>query len=134
MSVEANIGIAKRWMEGFTSGRDPDEIAASFADDLDFEIQGDDGALPWLGKKTGRSAMADFARDYSKFAKPVTLEVEDVLANENRAVIVASGQTLMKATGKIVATKLAIVLTIRDDVVIRFQMFEDSFGVSKAAR
>ena len=42
--------------------------------------------------------------------------------------------TQIKATGKITATQFAIILTITGDVVTRFQMLEDSFDVSKAAR
>jgi hypothetical protein len=37
-------------------------------------------------------------------------------------------------TGKIIAARFAIVLTITGDVVTRVQMLEDSFDVSKAAR
>ena len=50
------------------------------------------------------------------------------------AAIVGALRTRIKATGKIIATQFAIVLTITEDVVTRFQMLEDSFDVSKAAR
>jgi hypothetical protein len=40
-------------LEGIGSGRDPTEIAALFDADLVFEVQGDDGVLPWIGRKTG---------------------------------------------------------------------------------
>ena len=93
ISIETNISIAKTWLDGFTTGRDPDEIAAPFAEDLVFEIQGDDGVMPWMGRKTGRSAMAGFARDYSALIEPLALDVEEVLASENRAVIVGSVRT-----------------------------------------
>ena len=39
-----------------------------------------------------------------------------------------------KAIQMFTATQFAIILTIMGDVVTRFQMLEDSFGVSKAAR
>jgi hypothetical protein len=39
----------------------------------------------------------------------------------------------LRATGKIIGTKFAILLTITGDVVACFQMLEDSFDVSKAA-
>jgi hypothetical protein len=43
-------------------------------------------------------------------------------------------QTRIKATGKVTSTQFAIILTITNGVVTRFQMLEDSFDVSKAAR
>jgi ketosteroid isomerase-like protein len=134
MSHPQNIAIAQKLLEGIGRGRDPAEIAALFADDLVFEIQGDDGVLPWIGRKTGRQAVADFIRDIRALTEPVSFEVEDILASDSRAAIIGALQTRIKATGKITATQFAIVLTISNDVVTRYQMLEDSFDVSKAAR
>ena len=134
MSSQQNMAIAQKFLEGIGGGRDPDEIATLFDADLVFEIQGDDGVLPWIGHKTGRQAVADLVRDIRALTEPVAFNVEDILASDSRAAIVGALQTRIKATGKIIATQFAIVLTITGDVVTRFQMLEDSFDVSKAAR
>jgi uncharacterized protein len=134
MSHQQNIAIAQKLLEGIGGGKDPAEIAALFDANLEFEIQGDDGALPWIGHKTGRQAVADFIRDIRALTEPVTFDVEDILASDSRAAIIGALQTRIKATDKITATQFAIILTITGDVVTRFQMLEDSFDVSKAAR
>src|SRR5271156_4105895 len=134
MSQSQNIAIAQKLLEGIGGGQDSAEIAALFAADLVFEIQGDDGVLPWIGRQTGRQAIADFIRDIRTLTQPVTFDVEDILASDSRAAIIGALQTRIKATGKITATQFAIILTITGDVVTRFQMLEDSFDVSKAAR
>ena len=134
MSHQQNIAIAQKLLERIGSSQDPDEIAALFDADLVFEIQGDDGVLPWIGRKTGRQAIADFIRDIRALTEPVKFDVEDILASDRRAAIVGALQTRIKATGKITSTQFAIILTITGDVVTRFQMLEDSFDVSKAAR
>jgi uncharacterized protein len=129
-----NIAIARKLLDGIGSGQDPAEIAALFDADLVFEIQGDDGVLPWIGRKTGRRAVADFIRDIRALTEPLTFDVEDILTSDSRAAIIGALQTRIKPTGKITATQFAIILTIADDVVTRFQMLEDSFDVSRAAR
>jgi uncharacterized protein len=134
MSHQRNIAIAQKLLEGIGGRRDPAEIAALFDPNLAFEIQGDDGALPWIGRKVGRQAVADFVRDVRALTEPVAFDVEDILASDSRVAIVGALQTRIKATGKITATQFAIILTIRGNVVTRFQMLEDSFDVSKAAR
>jgi ketosteroid isomerase-like protein len=134
MSHQQNIAIAQKLLEGIGSGRNPAEIAALFDADLIFEIQGDDGVLPWIGRKTGRQAIADFVRDIRTLTESVSFEVEDILASDNRAAIIGALQTRIKTTGKMIATQFAIILTITGDVVTRYQMLEDSFDVSKAAR
>jgi uncharacterized protein len=134
MSSQRNIAIAQKLLEGIGGTQDPVEIAALFDADLVFEIQGDDGALPWIGRKAGRQAVADFIRDIRALTEPVTFDVEDILASDSHAAIIGALQTRIKATGKITATQFAIILTIAGDGVTRFQMLEDSFDVSKAAR
>ena len=134
MSKERNIEIAKTMLEGIGTGRDPDAIAEPFSENLVFEIQGDDGVMPWVGRKTGRKAIADFIRDQRAMTEPLAFDVDDVLASEERVVVVGALQTRIKGTGKIVGTQFALVLTIVGDVVTRFQMLEDSYSVSRAAR
>ena len=134
MSHQKNIAIAQKLLERIGSRRDPAEIAALFDADLVFEIQGDDGVLPWIGRKTGRQAVADFIRDIRMLTEPITFVVEDILASDSRAAIIGALQTRIKATGNVIATQFEIILTIKGDVVTRYQMLEDSFDVSKAAR
>jgi len=134
MNHQHNIAIAEKLLEGIGDDRSPTEIAALFDAEVVFEIQGDDGVLPWIGHKTGRRAIVNFIRDIRALTEPITFEVDDILASNSRAAIVGVLQTRIKTTGKIIATQFAIILTITGDVVTRFQMLEDSFGVSKAAR
>ena len=134
MSQEKNVAIARKLLEGLGGGKAPEEIAAPFAEDLQFEIQGDDGVLPWVGHKRGRSALVDFVREIRVLTQPLSFDVEDILASDTRVAIVGALETRIKATDRVTKGQFAIILTISGDVVTRFQMLEDSFDVSKAAR
>ena len=78
--------------------------------------------------------IRESTRRIRALTEPITFEVDDILASNSRVAIVGALQTRIKSTGKIIATQFAIILTITGDVVTRFRMLEDSFGVSKAAR
>jgi uncharacterized protein len=134
MSQAKNVAIAQQLLAGIAEGKAPDALAAMFSEKLRFEIQGDDGVLPWVGHKTGRLAAADFFRDIRRLTEPVKFEVEDILGSANRAVIVGDLATRIKSSGKIVNTQFAIVLTISGDEITRFQMLEDSFDLSRTVR
>ena len=134
MSNDKNIAIAQQLLAGIGEGRHPNILAIMFAEDLRFEVQGDEGVLPWIGRKTGRKAAADFFRDMRALTQPVKFEVDDILGSANRAVIVGELATLIKSSGKNVNTQFAIVLTISGYEIKRFQMLEDSFGLSRAVR
>jgi uncharacterized protein len=133
MSQNRNIAIAQQLLAGIGEGRPPETLATMFAD-LRFEIQGDDGVLPWVGHKTGRQAAADFFRDIRVLTEPVRFEVEDILGSPSRAVIVGELATRIKSSGKIINTQFAIVLTISGEKITRYQMLEDSFDLSRKAR
>jgi len=132
MSQGKNVAIAQQLLAGIGEGKDPEVLARLFAEDLRFEIQGDDGVLPWIGQKRGRAAAADFFRKIRVLTEPVKFEVEDILASDGRAAIVGELATRIKSSGKICTSQFAIILTISGDAITRFQMLEDSFGLSKA--
>jgi hypothetical protein len=134
MSQHENIRIAQELLAGIGERRDPAVIADGFTEDALVEIQGDEGALPWIGRKRGRSRVADFLRDVRAKTDPVRFDVTEILASDARAVIVGELATRIKATGKMIASDFAIILTVKDGLIARFQMLEDSFGVSTAAR
>jgi uncharacterized protein len=134
MSAEQNHSIAQQLLTSLGQGESPESIAELFSPDLDFEIPGDIGALPWIGYHKGRTAAADFVRNTRSLTERVRFDVDDILASDHRAIILGSLATRLKSTGKLIETTFAIVLTIASGHIARFQMLEDSFAVSQAAR
>jgi len=134
VSQEQNIRIAQQLLAGIGEGEHPEEIAALFSVDVQFEIAGDVGALPWIGRRTGRSAASDFIRDARRLIEQLRFDVQDILASDDRAVIVGELATRINATREIIESAFAVILTVSDGEITRFQMLEDSFAVSRAAR
>jgi uncharacterized protein len=134
MSQKTNLGVAHQLLTGLGEGKEPAVIASLFSEATVFEIPGDAGALPWIGRKTGREAVADFIRDLRSLTEPVKFDVQDILASDARAVIVGELATRVKATGKVIESAFVIILTVSGGEIARFQMLENSFAVSRAAR
>lgn len=134
MSREQNVHIAQKLLTLIGQGAASDEIATLFSSDAQFEIAGDVGALPWIGQKAGRSAASDFFRDTRRLTQLVRFDVQAILADDSRAAILGELASKVHATGKIIETAFALILTISSLEITRFQMLEDSFAVSRAAR
>src|SRR6266478_3384395 len=134
MSQNDTLRLAQEVLGRMGSGAEPAEIAKLFSKDMEWEIAGDTGVLSWIGKKSGRAAITDFVNDSRAMIERISFEVHDILASGNRAVILGSLASKLKRTGKIMQTDFAIVLTLVRGEIVRFQMFEDSFAVSQAAR
>jgi len=134
MSQNDTLHLAQEFLRRMGSGVEPSEIAKLFSETLEWDIAGDTGALPWIGDKSGRAAITDFVRDSRAMIERISFEVHDILASDNRAVILGSLESKLKRNGKVVATDFAIVLTVTNGEIVRFQMLEDSFAVSQMAR
>lgn len=134
MNQEKNVALAQSLLAGIGQGKDPDAIAGLFSEDVSFEIPGDDGVLPWIGRKKGRSAVVGFIRDLREMTEPIKLDIQDIMASNTRAVIVGDLATRLKATGNVIESAFAIVLTVSHGAITRFQMLEDSFAVARDVR
>jgi hypothetical protein len=55
--------------------------------------------LPWIGQKSGRAAITDFVSDSRVMIERISFEVHDILAGDNRAVILGSLASKLKRTG-----------------------------------
>jgi ketosteroid isomerase-like protein len=91
-------------------------------------------ALPWIGHRTGRQAVVDFVSTTRALLEPLSFDVEDIAASDTRAVIVGELASRIRTTDKVVETAFAIILTVAGERITRFQMLENSFAVSLAAR
>ena len=134
MHQELNISLARNLLAALQEGRPPEEIAALFSEDVLFEIPGDDGVLPWIGHRSGRPAVDAFITATRAMTDLLTFDIEDIAASEARAIIVGELASRIRKTDKVVETAFAIILTISEDRIVRFQMLEDSFAVSLAGR
>lgn len=134
MSQESNLHLARQFLRLMAEEAAPEDIAALFSPDVSFEIPGEDDILPWIGRKTGRAAVINFVAGLRTLTEPVMFAVNDVLANDTRAVILVNFATRIKATGQTIISSAAIVLETSGGAVTRFLMMEDSFEVSRKAR
>ena len=129
-----NLAVAQQLLAKLGSGAAPDDLAMLVSEDVSFEIPGDVTAFPWIGAKVGRQAFAGFVRDQRKLLVSDVFRVDDIMVSDTRAVILGELSGTVRKSGKTVATYFAIILTIANGKVGRFQMLENSFAASQAAR
>src|SRR5258707_60719 len=72
MSQQDTLHLAQEFLRLMGSGAEPADIARLFSESLEWEIAGDTGVLPWIGHKTGRSAITDFVNDSRRMIERIT--------------------------------------------------------------
>ena len=123
----SNLDIAQNLLMQIGSGALPEAIAAEMDEAVVLEIPGDEGAMPWIGRRSGRQAVADFIAKQRSLLTSNMFRVDDILVSERRAVVIGALSATLKANGRTIETDFAIVLTIANGMLTRFQMLEDSY-------
>ncbi len=134
MNAQSHLQLAQKFLEKMGANASPEEMAALCVPDLQWNIPGDESAQPWIGQKRGNLAMADFVRDAARLITREGLEISDMLGSDRHAVILGHLKSRVNATGKLIDSDFAMVLTFAGDKVASFQMLENSFVVSIASQ
>ena len=132
---EQILALAQGLLEKIGKRAPIEELADLVSDDLVFEVAGDATAMPWVGPpKIGRQAFTNFIQDQRELLTTDAFRVDDILHNDTRAVILGELSSTVIKTTRVIQTYFALILTISDNRITRFQMMEDSYAVSLAAR
>jgi ketosteroid isomerase-like protein len=132
--------VAERYFERvaafWSAPEDPAVLAQVldlFAEDVDWDIPGDLDAVPWIGPRHSREGVGTFYRELAARLAPERFEVQRILADDDTAVALGGLASRVKATGRLIETPFAFVLTVRDGRIVRYRMLEDSHAVAVAA-
>lgn len=84
------------------STRNLDKLIDLFDDHVDWFIPGNEERASWLGRRTNKNEIKLFFEELWKNTTPISAEVNNILSNENVAIISGEFKTMMHATNKIV--------------------------------
>lgn len=115
-------------------GASPDSLAAHFHPDVDWYIPGDTGTVPWIGRKVGRTGVAEFYQQLRDLTVPIEFTIEQILVRDARCVVLGHLITEVKTTGRRIDSDFAFDLEVVDDLITRYHMFEDTWAVAAAFR
>lgn len=132
--------IAERYFERmaalWAAPDDPQTLAAIlelFAEDVDWDIPGNLEAVPWIGPRRNREAVGAFYRELVAQIVPERFEVKRMLADDEAAVALGELASRVKATGRLIESPFAFVLTVKEGRIVHYRLLEDSHAVARAA-
>ncbi|MEV6760308.1 nuclear transport factor 2 family protein [Streptomyces sp. NPDC051105] len=118
---------------------DPERIAELYAEDADWRLnwpreEHDRPDTPWITHRTGRAGAAAHYRDLAAHHVPERADtrIERVLVDGDDAVVLGEIRQTAKPTGRSYHARFALHLTVRDGLVVRHHVYEDSLAVARA--
>lgn len=115
-------------------GNSPQELAARYAEDVDWRIPGDTDNVPWIGRKHGRAGVAEFFGQLGALAVTERFTLRAIIAEGQHGVVLGDLVTLVRSTGQRIESEFAYDIEVQDGLITRYHMYEDSWAVSVAAR
>lgn len=118
---------------------EPERIAELYAERVDWRLDWPEGAhgspaTPWIRHRATRADAADHFRELAAHHVPghVGTEIERVLVDGEDAVVLGEIRLTARPTGRPYRARFALHLTVRDGVIVRHHVYEDSLAVSLA--
>lgn len=112
--------------------RDLTLIMSLLAEDLDWYIPGNQDIATWTGRRSHRNEIRAVLQDLWNNTEPLSVRIDHVLAEKDFAVITGEFSTRMLSTMKIVESIFSIHITVKNDLIVRYRLQEDSFAVVAA--
>jgi uncharacterized protein len=115
------------------AAKDAQKMASFFAEDVDWYIF-ESPYLPWSGRRSKRSELPElFQAIFDAHADgEERFELDHIFVSGNEAAIFAKAGRKVKATGKSFYADICQRITVKDRLITRFVMFEDSHEIEKA--
>jgi ketosteroid isomerase-like protein len=108
---------------------DPEPFTALFAEEIDWLIPGDTSVAPWVGWRNTRSGVAEYLRLLRTNVEPIRAEVQPVLVDGDVAIAAGEFASRMLGTGKGVESIFFAQFLVRDGLIVRYRLLEDSHAV-----
>ena len=114
------------------AAEEPDAFTALLAEDIDWLIPGDTSVAPWVGRRSTRDGVAEYLRLLRANVEPLRAEVQHVLVDGDVAIAVGEFASRMLKTGKVVESMFFAQFLVRDGLVVRYRLLEDTLAVVAA--
>ncbi|MEU1511591.1 nuclear transport factor 2 family protein [Streptomyces sp. NPDC005811] len=118
---------------------DPERIAALYADVVDWRLSWPEdehgrAGTPWIRHRATGAEAADHFRALAAHHTPGAADtrVEHVLVDGADAVVLGEIRQTAAPTGRPYRAAFALHLTVRDGLVVRHHVYEDSLAVARA--
>lgn len=130
--TESARTIAHRYFAAFGAG-DLNAALACIHDDAVWHIDGDP-IVGAVGILKGKARIGDWLKAFPSWFEPLGFQLSKLLADDVDVVAFCRFRHRIPATGAIIDSDCAIRLTLRDGLIGRYQIFEDSLLLSQGFR
>jgi uncharacterized protein len=114
------------------AARDLNAIMPLFSEKVDWDVPGNETLAPWLGKRETAEEVKEFYHLLWKNTEAIDANIDHLFIDGSHAVVTGTFSSKMLQTGAVYTSLFFIHLTVENDLIVRYRLLEDSYGVVKA--
>lgn len=120
---------------GYIGAKDPDKIASMVSEKVDWYIF-ESKYMPWTGHRSKREEISElFKTLFSYFVDgSEKLEAQSFLVRGNEIAVFGFVERTVKKNGKHFKMPLAIHLTVENNLISKFSLYEETLIIEKALK
>jgi len=108
-------------------------FARMLADDVEWTMHGPPQAFPVANTLYGKAAVLKALKEIGEALNVVRNVHREVLVDGDRAAVISDRTVIQRATGRTMVYRVAAFLQFRDDKLVSYQAFYDSFDMLEQA-
>lgn len=114
------------------ANRELQTLLGLFAEEVDWDVPGNEELAPWLGKRQNRNEIKVFHQLLWQSVEPISAQIEHILADGNFGVATGRFSSRMLRSGQVYSSIFSAHFTLKDGKIIRYRFLEDSHGLVEA--
>lgn len=132
--TERNLEIMRDLYERYTRGDDVEDLLGNLADDVVWRSIGPPDEIRFAKPCVGCDGVRGYFRMLAEDWEMISYQVNEMIGQGDRVVVLADCCFCNRQTGKLVATPKADVFRLRGGKIVEFCEFYDSAAVADAAK
>lgn len=131
--VEINTKQTVDKFFGYVGAKNPEKIASMVSENVDWYIF-ESKYMPWTGHRSKRTEISElFKTLFSYFIDgSEKLEAQSFLLQGNEVAVFGTVERTVKKTGKHFKMPLAIHITVENNLITKFSLYEETLIIEKA--
>lgn len=114
------------------ANRDLQTLLELFAEEVDWDVPGNEELAPWLGKRESREEIKVFYQLLWQSVEPISAQIEHILADGEFGVATGRFSSRMVRSGQVYSSIFSAHFTLKDGRITHYRFLEDSQGLVEA--
>jgi len=112
-------------------GRKEGNIVDLFAEEVDWDLPGNEGKFPWVGKRRTKGEIMEFFKVLGENIQPERFELDFIAVNGENAVAVGELTSKIVKYGRSFSTGFTVNFKVKNGKIVKYHFLEDSYKLNE---